>query len=88
MGGREPTQAEGKYVNTAQKYPDPESNPGPSSCEATVLTTTPLCRGGVDLISDVDSAFGLTKDISIPVTEAIIKLKKPKIKLSGGLQKY
>ena len=36
---RKPTQAQGEHTNSTQKHPDPESNPGPSCCEVTVLTT-------------------------------------------------
>src|SRR4029434_11289420 len=43
-----PTQARGEHANSTQKGPgttwnDQYSNPGPSCCEATVLTTEPPC---------------------------------------------
>ena len=39
----EPTPARGEHVNSTKKHPGPESNPRPSCCEVTVLTTAPLC---------------------------------------------
>src|SRR4029434_4529933 len=43
-----PTQARGEHANSTQKGPgttwkDQDANPGPSCCEATVLTTEPPC---------------------------------------------
>src|SRR4029434_896037 len=45
---RKPTQARGEHANSTQKGPgttwnDQDSDPGPSCCEATVLTTEPPC---------------------------------------------
>ena len=37
-------QTRGEHANSTQKRPDSDWNPGPFCCEATVLTTTPLCR--------------------------------------------
>ncbi|XP_060775535.1 SLIT-ROBO Rho GTPase-activating protein 3 isoform X2 [Neoarius graeffei] len=43
---RKPTRTRGEHANSAQKGPHRPLglNPGPSCCEATVLTTTPPCR--------------------------------------------
>ena len=38
---RKPTQTRGEHANSTQKGRD--SNPGPSCCEATPLTTAPPC---------------------------------------------
>ena len=38
---RKPTQTRGEHANSTQKGRD--SNPGPSCCEATALTTAPPC---------------------------------------------
>ena len=38
---RKPTQTRGEHANSTQKGQD--SNPGPSCCEATALTTAPPC---------------------------------------------
>ncbi|KAF7660287.1 hypothetical protein LDENG_00283720 [Lucifuga dentata] len=51
-GGRKPEHLEGTHadkgrtckLHTERPCPGRESNPGPSCCEATVLTTAPPCR--------------------------------------------
>jgi len=40
---REPTHTQEEHANSTQKGPSQDSNLEPSSCEAVVLTTTPLC---------------------------------------------
>ena len=40
---RETTPTQGEIANSIQLWPDQESNPGPSYCETTVLTTATLC---------------------------------------------
>jgi len=49
---REPTQTRGEHANSTQKGPRRGSNPEPSRCEATVLTTTPLCSPSLIHVSE------------------------------------
>ncbi len=74
---REPTQTRGEHANSSQKgyrtqnptdvgQADPDSNPRPSCCEATVLTNEPPCCPSSALLrhNNFDSLFCHGEEVS------------------------